>query len=380
MKKADVGIIGGGLAGLAAAIEMAKAGLKVVLWEKKSYPFHRVCGEYISMESWSYLKHLGLPLDLMDLPIIKRLKVSVPSGNELEHRLELGGFGISRFSIDHELAKIALDEGVDLVENCLVREASYQDGCHRVETALGNYKVELLVGAQGKRSNMDKAWKRKFIQKPLKDHQNFTAVKYHLEADLPDDLIGLHLFEGGYCGISKVEGENTYCMCYLTLASSIKKAGGIKELEEQVLSKNPYLKKYMAFPRLFEKAEVIAQVNFSSKSKIEEHAFMLGDTAGLIVPLCGNGMSMAFHAAYFWSDLAKAYFKKEINRKEFELAYQNEWKKAFSKRLQMSKMLQKLFYKLSWTEGAIKLLSRSEKLSSFLIKQTHGKPFYHGLK
>lgn len=378
MKKADVGIIGGGLAGLAAAIEMAKAGYKVVLWEKKTYPFHRVCGEYISMESWAYLKHLGLPLDLMDLPMIRRLKVSVPSGNELIHHLGLGGFGVSRFMLDYELAQIAKNEGVDLIENCNVSKATYLNSCHMVQTSLGDFQVELLIGAQGKRSNMDKAWKRDFIQKPLKDYQNFTAVKYHLEADLPDDLIGLHLFEGGYCGISKVEGENTYCLCYLTLASSIKKAGGIKELEEQVLSKNPYLKKYIAFPRLYEKAEVISQVNFGSKSKIEEHAFMLGDTAGLIVPLCGNGMSMAFHAAYFWSKLAKAYFNKEINRKDFEIAYHKEWKKAFHKRLQMGKILQRLFYKLDWTEAAIKLLSGSKKLSGFLIKQTHGKPFYHG--
>jgi len=190
-------------------------------------------------------------------------------------------------------------------------------------------------------------------------------------------LIGLHLFEGGYCGISKVEGKKTYCMCYLTLASSIKKAGGIAELEEKVLSKNPYLKQYLKLPRLYEKAEVISQVNFSSKSKVEEHAFMLGDTAGLIVPLCGNGMSMAFHAAYFWSRLAKAYFRKEISRKELETAYRKEWKRSFNKRLKMGKILQRLFYKLHWTEQAIKLLSKSKKLSSFLIKQTHGKSFYH---
>ena len=378
MKKASVGIIGGGLAGLATAIEMATPEYEVILWEKRSYPFHRVCGEYISMESWSYLKHLGVPLDEMNLPIIDQLKLSVPSANEFNQHLSLGGFGISRYTIDHELAKIAKKKGVRLLENCTVREVTFQNDSHLVKTDEGDFQVDLLVGAQGKRSNMDKAWERAFIQKPLKASQNFTAVKYHIEADLPEDLIGLHLFEGGYCGISKVEGEKTYCMCYLTLASSIKTAGGIAELEEKVLSKNPYLKQYLKLPRLYEKAEVISQVNFSSKSKVEEHAFMLGDTAGLIVPLCGNGMSMAFHAAYFWSRLAKAYFRKEISRKELETAYRKEWKRSFNKRLKMGKILQRLFYKLHWTEQAIKLLSKSKKLSSFLIKQTHGKSFYHG--
>ena len=45
----DCAIIGGGLAGLCLAIQLADADRSVVLLEKNSYPFHKVCGEYISM-------------------------------------------------------------------------------------------------------------------------------------------------------------------------------------------------------------------------------------------------------------------------------------------------------------------------------------------
>ncbi len=41
-------IIGGGLAGLSLSIQLAKAGFKVVLFEKEKYPYHKVCGEYLS--------------------------------------------------------------------------------------------------------------------------------------------------------------------------------------------------------------------------------------------------------------------------------------------------------------------------------------------
>src|SRR3954469_26020423 len=58
----DVCITGGGLAGLASAILLGRSGYKVILYEKESYPFHKVCGEYISMESWNFLRNLGLPL------------------------------------------------------------------------------------------------------------------------------------------------------------------------------------------------------------------------------------------------------------------------------------------------------------------------------
>ena len=68
-------VIGGGLAGLSLSIQLAKAGYKVVLFEKEKYPFHKVCGEYISLESWNFIEQLGLPLSNMNLPIIKKLIV-----------------------------------------------------------------------------------------------------------------------------------------------------------------------------------------------------------------------------------------------------------------------------------------------------------------
>src|SRR5215212_1210229 len=107
----DIAITGGGLGGLALSIQSARAGYKTILFEKEQYPFHRVCGEYISLESWNFLEELGLPLSDMNLPVIKRLLVSSPNGNTLQHRLGLGGFGISRYAIDHELAKIACHAG-----------------------------------------------------------------------------------------------------------------------------------------------------------------------------------------------------------------------------------------------------------------------------
>jgi flavin-dependent dehydrogenase len=51
----EVAIVGGGLAGLSAAISLARLGHSVVLFEKEKYPFHKVCGEYLSMECWDYL-------------------------------------------------------------------------------------------------------------------------------------------------------------------------------------------------------------------------------------------------------------------------------------------------------------------------------------
>ena len=94
--KYDIAIVGGGLAGLAASIQLINKGYAVALFEKEQYTFHKVCGEYISFESWDFLISLGLPLPDMNLPVIKKLIVSSPDGNYLQHDLLPGGFGISR--------------------------------------------------------------------------------------------------------------------------------------------------------------------------------------------------------------------------------------------------------------------------------------------
>ena len=85
-----------------------RAGKQVVLFEKKTYPFHKVCGEYISMESWPFLESLGLPLQSMNLPQINKLQVSAPDGFLVNAALVLGGFGISRYKLDAMLKDIAI--------------------------------------------------------------------------------------------------------------------------------------------------------------------------------------------------------------------------------------------------------------------------------
>ncbi|MGZ8517599.1 MAG: NAD(P)/FAD-dependent oxidoreductase, partial [Chitinophagaceae bacterium] len=67
--------MGGGLAGLALSIQLVKQGLRIIVFEKEQYPFHKVCGEYISLESWNFLNSLGIDLEKMNLPIIKKLEV-----------------------------------------------------------------------------------------------------------------------------------------------------------------------------------------------------------------------------------------------------------------------------------------------------------------
>jgi menaquinone-9 beta-reductase len=294
----DTAIIGGGLAGLSLSISLAKQGFSVILFEKETYPFHKVCGEYISLESWHYLEtEMGVLLTKMNLPIIKKLWVTAPNGNSLHSDLDLGGFGISRFKLDNTLKNIAETLGVTILQNCKAEDVQFGNNIFTIKTTQGIYQSKVCCGSWGKRSNFDVKWKRPFTSKTSDRLNNFVGIKYHVKTDFPDDMIALHNFKDGYCGISKIE-DGKYCVCYLTKASNIKNAGSIEKAEEIILSENPHLKKlFSTMERLYDAPVSISQVSFSKKNAIENNVLMLGDAAGMITPLCGNGMSMAMHSA-----------------------------------------------------------------------------------
>ena len=200
----DVAIVGGGLAGLALAIQLSAVGHTVILFEKEQYPFHKVCGEYISLESWDFLQNLGVDLDALQVSHITKLQVSSVTGNLLEQFLPLGGFGISRYVLDNKLVQLARVNGVTVLENTKVNDIAYTFN-HFTIDAGKPYNAKVVCGSYGKRSNIDIRWKRPFTAASKSKLSNYVGVKYHIKAHFPDDTIALHNFDNGYCGIVKIE-------------------------------------------------------------------------------------------------------------------------------------------------------------------------------
>ncbi len=372
-KQYDTAIIGGGLAGLALSIQLSRLGHSVVLFEKETYPFHKVCGEYISLESWDFLNTLGVDLDKMDVPIINKLEVTAVSGATIKHPLVLGGFGISRYTLDAKLAELARISGVTVRENTKVSDIQFENEMFTIDAGEDRIEAKTACGCWGKRSNIDIKWKRAFSSAAKSKLNNYVAVKYHMEGDYPADQIALHNFSHGYCGISKVEG-NRYNLCYLTTADNLQKANGdIKKMEQDILSENPSLEKILSSSR--EQPISISQISFDSKSQVENHVLMIGDAAGMITPLCGNGMSMALHASKIAAIHIHHYLSGTISREKMEKRYQFQWQKQFNRRLRTGRRIQKLFGKNWITNFFISSLKPFPRLVDKLIEKTHGKPF-----
>ncbi|HTB26736.1 MAG TPA: NAD(P)/FAD-dependent oxidoreductase [Puia sp.] len=370
----DVGIVGGGLAGLSLSILLSREGYRVCLFEKEVFPFHKVCGEYISMESWDFLIRLGLPLENWNLPRIHQVNISAPNGESILEKLPLGGFGVSRYKLDASLADIAKSAGVEIFENTKVYDISFEDGSHRIQTSEGLFTVKIACACYGKKSNLDVKWKRNFLQQD--ESQNYVGVKYHVKADLPEHEIALHNFQGGYCGISKIE-DGKYCLCYLTKSENLRKnQSSIPAMEEKILKKNPALRKLLdEAVALYEEPVTISQISFSEKTQIEQHVLCIGDSAGMITPLCGNGMSMALHSSKIAAEIIPHFLENQISREEMETSYQKNWNLQFKGRLRTGRMIQGFFGKTFWSICLIRVLKPFPFLVRALIRQTHGEKF-----
>ena len=372
----DIAIIGGGLAGLCLAIQSAHKGYKTIIFEKEQYPFHKVCGEYISLESWDFLQSLGVPLQQWNLPVIKKLKATDVSGAEYCFNLDLGGFGVSRYKLDNCLYQLAVTKGVTVKTQTKVLNAVLKEETFEIETINDNYVAQLVAGSFGKRSNLDVKWNRHFVLQKKGKLNNYIGVKYHIKYPTEQDTIALHNFENGYCGISAIEDGKT-CLCYLTTAQNLQKAGNsIAKLEQQILGANPQLKTIFAGATfLYSQPLTISQVSFSKKNQVENNILMLGDAAGMITPLCGNGMSMAMHSSKLAFNCIDDFLNKKLTRMQMEANYKQSWQTHFARRLWVGRKVQQLFGSNYGTALFLKIMKRIPGLASMIIKATHGQPF-----
>lgn len=372
MAEDKVIIIGGGLGGLIASLRLAHVGIPSIVIEKRSYPQQRVCGEYISHEVTPFLKSLGVYPESLHPAQISRFQLSSVTGRSALLPLDLGGFGVSRYAFDNFLYTRAREMGVEFLLNTEVVDVRFANDRFDVKTPDRSFDARVVIGAFGKRSRMDVQMKRSFVQK----RSPYVGVKYHVRVEHPHDLIALHNFPGGYCGMSHVEDDNVN-LCYLTHRDNLKAYGNVHDMEQAVLCQNPLLRKvFMGADFLSAKPETINEISFETKQPVENHILMVGDAAGMITPLCGNGMAMAIRSAKILTDLLIPYYGGATgDRAALEKLYTAQWRAQFATRLWRGRQIQRLFGSESASRLAIGLVLHVRPLANAIVRSTHGEVF-----
>ena len=367
----DVIIIGGGLAGLTSAIDLSQNNFKVLLIEKNDFPKHKVCGEYVSNEVLPYLEYLGFNPFEFGAKRITNFELTTHNNKTIQTELPLGGFGMSRYEMDFQLYQLALKQKVTVLKDTVIN-VIFENDVFSVQTKSGqSFTSKITMGAFGKRSNLDTTLQRSFITKK----SPYLGVKIHMSGNFPENKVALHNFKGGYCGVSKVENDHIN-LCYITNYEAFKRYKDIDAFQNEVLFKNLVLKELFQNSNIeFDKPLTISQVSFETKNPIENHMIMCGDSAGMIHPLCGNGMAMAIRSAQLASGLIIDYLQNKIDtRAALERKYVKVWNKTFSLRLKVGHSIAYLFRQDWLAPKLLVVLRRVPFLIPLIIRMTHGKP------
>jgi flavin-dependent dehydrogenase len=368
----DVIVIGGGLAVCSAASQLARDGFRVLLLEKGRYPVHKLCGEFLSVEVQSAFERLGVWSSVLAAGArpIRRTFVTTMDGASFEEDLPGVAWGLSRYRLDPLLFEHAVHSGAEGYEGQEVRsvEGSLETG-YSVKTEAATYAARIVLGAYGKRGRLDGTLGRQFLD----EKSPYVAFKAHFEGmDFPD-VVELHAFSGGYCGLSPVE-EGRVNACWISHERVLKAAGGRAEaMVEQAFAANPVLaERFGKLHRVSDGYKAVSQVGFRMKQPFEGDVCMLGDAAGTIAPLCGDGMAMAFQSAEIAVPLAAGFLRDSCAASEFRDRYARAWERAFKSRIRLGRLVHYGYVHPLVAAAGVRVLAAVPGLPGWLIKKTRG--------
>jgi menaquinone-9 beta-reductase len=366
----DAIIIGAGLAGCSTAIQLAQQGHRVLLLEQQQYPTHKLCGEFLSVEVISIFERLGI-LDAVRsagaVPI-RHASVSTCTGQSFRSDLPGTALGLSRYRLDSILMQQAEAVGATCKDGTAVTAISgnLQQG-FTVATRQDTFAARMVIGAYGKRSGLDRSLTRPFVQRA----SPFVAFKAHYTGlELPS-VVELHAFPGGYCGLSQIEAGRVN-VCWIGHDQRMQAAAGTGE-RNSVLLQNPILAKRLeAMECISSASQALSQITFELKGKFDQDVWMIGDTAGMIAPLCGDGMAMALRSAELAVPMASAFLQGTLEIEMLKRRYTSAWNNEFRTRLQLGRLMHYGFIYPAVARVGVQLCHQIPALGNALIRATRG--------
>jgi len=370
----DTAIVGGGPAGCSAAIILAQRGARVVLFEAKTYPHDKLCGEFLSPECAGLLDELGLTPRLRTLkPVpIEIFRLTAPDGAAWETRLPGIALGLTRKALDAALAERVSALGVEVCSGTTVT-AIRGDLSHgfELETRSKQVQARTVIAAHGKRGALDRALNRNFLKRP----QPFVALKAHFHGPPLPKRIELHAFPGGYCGMSEVETGATN-ICFLAHESVFRGAAEapperLAEFLKWMPAQNAHLQAWLSQAKQIDEHWIsIGQVPFSGKHPVEGDILMAGDAAGLITPLAGDGIAIALQSGKLAAESIAKFLNGQLSATHLRQHYAAEWQRAFTARFRLSRILQACLLRPYLLGPALRLINAVPSVGNYLVTHT----------
>lgn len=288
----DVLVIGGGLAGAAAAAHLARAGHDVGVLERTTGPHDKVCGEFLSFEAQEELRGIGL--DLRGLGAVPIGAVAVAAGGRrVEAPLGFEALSLSRRVLDEAVLGKATEAGAEIRRGARVTGLAREGAVWSVEVeGQGRTRARHIFLATGKHDL--RGWPRAAGRQT--DLIGFKTY-WHLRRGLGAS-VELHLFPGGYAGIEMVEGGRAN-LCLVVGRGTFEALGRRWEgLLAHILGSCPSLRDRLAGAAPCEPRPLaVAGIPYGLVQAGSNGPWRLGDQAAVIPSFTGEGMSIALHSA-----------------------------------------------------------------------------------
>jgi len=374
----DAAIIGGGPAGATAAIYLAEYGFKVCLFEKKNYPRETLCGEFLSKEVIEIIEELNLFDKFISLHPnpINSFRFINDNGKELSANFNFTAYGLRRSAFDNLLLDEARERGVKVFQPYEISEIEKSDADYKVSAQNQNslsidLRSKYVIAAYGKQNILDKTLNRNFAgQKSFLNGVKFHFPRSGLKNILPNE-IRIYVSKGIYCGVNEVDNE-TVTLAFIENRMTLKKSSRQNLIE--FISRNESFKNIFvgnSFEQINElPAYGSGNIYFGKRNLVENGVFMIGDAAGVIAPLAGDGIGMALQSARLITSVLSKSRKESLSAEETERLYKNGWKRYFAKRLFSAALIQKILLQSSFRNSAITLVKLFPSLLPKLIKIT----------
>ena len=289
MRRASALIVGGGPAGSAAAIMLARAGVGPEIFERNIGPRDVVCGGFLGWDAITQLEKLGIDPWLLGARPIELLRL-VSRNRIVEVRLPRRAAGISRRTLDQALLEAAADAGAMVRRGIAVRAV---DSSHRIRLDTGEQVESAAVFlATGKHDLRGVARELPMATADAAVGFRVSLISSPESSEALRGVVELHLFQGGYAGLL-MQDDGTANLCLSVSKLRLKQAGGIDGLAAELLAQLPHLARRMHGP-MQGRWNSIAGVRYGwSARHTEAGVFRLGDQAAVIASLAGDGIAMA---------------------------------------------------------------------------------------
>ena len=295
--EAEAIVVGGGLAGSAAAITLARSGREVVLLERASQPHHKVCGEFLSGEALGYLSRLGVDVASLGAVPIHRVRVAGRRGVAAAE-LPFAAMSLTRCRLDEALLGQARAVGVTVLRGSSVSSlyASGNGWCADRDSGatMSARTVFLATGKHDLRG----------YNRPPGPQNDLVAFKMYwklapAQAAALAGYVELLLFRGGYAGLQPVEG-GVANLCWVVRRDELRRLGSDwKALLSAMREACPHLDGRLdsAAP-LLERPLAVSSIPYGwlRAAAPQPGLWPLGDQAAVIPSFTGDGMSIALHS------------------------------------------------------------------------------------